>query len=71
MLDLNNATQAVSSNGIERHTGRLQVSRKQANGTLVTVMLPDDWAALVARVAALEAAAGATLNSLEDLTYGG
>jgi hypothetical protein len=36
---------------------------------VVTLKLPDDWQTLLARVAALEAAA--VPNSLEDLTYGG
>ena len=60
----------AQNDGTQRHTGRFTVARKLANGTLVTVILPDDWQALVARVAALEAA-GAGANSLEDLTYGG
>jgi hypothetical protein len=51
------------------HTGRLIVSCKLNTGAVVTLKLPDDWQTLLARVAALEAAA--VPNSLEDLTYGG
>lgn len=59
------------SDGIVLHTGRVRVSRQLESGTLATITLPDDWDALVARVAALEAGATAPPNSLEDLTYGG
>lgn len=57
--------------GIVRHTGRLIVARLLGTpAQSYTVTLPDDFKALVARVAALEAAASGA-NSLEDLTYGG
>jgi hypothetical protein len=60
------------TDGVVVHTGSVQVSRRIASGELVTVTLPDDWDALVARVEALEAAVPASVpNSLEDLTYGG
>lgn len=60
------------SDGIVLHTGRVRVSRQLESGTLAIITLPDDWDALVARVAALEAAAPPTVpNSIEDLTYGG
>jgi hypothetical protein len=58
--------------GYSAHTGRLKVSFKMPSGQLASVTLPDDWVALVARVAALESATPAVVpNSMEDLTYGG
>lgn len=57
------------SDGFWLHTGRMTISAVLADGTPLSVTLPDDWQSLVARVAALEAAAAP--NSLEDLTYGG
>ena len=62
-------TRNGQSDGFVAHTGRVTVRCRLDDGTLVAVTLPDDWQTLVARVTALEAAAGA--NSLEDLTYGG
>ena len=59
------------TDGYVAHTGRVKVSRRVASGAMVTVTLPDDWQALVARVTALEAAVVTPPNSLEDLTYGG
>jgi hypothetical protein len=49
----------------------VRVSCKLANGTLVTLVLPDDWQTLLARVTALETASTAVPNSLEDLKYAG
>lgn len=51
---------AGQTNGTWHHTGRLIISFKMPNGQVVTVTLPDDWAALQTPP-----------NSLEDLTYGG
>jgi hypothetical protein len=57
------------SGGLWVHTGQLRVSCRMDDGTLATVTLPDDWNALVARVAALEAKT--VPNSMEDLLYAG
>lgn len=59
------------TDGYVSHTGRVRVSCKLANGTLVTLVLPDDWQTLLARVTALETASTAVPNSLEDLKYAG
>lgn len=56
------------TDGMRTHTGRIRVSCVLDNGQQVTVTLPDDWQSLLDRVAALEAL---SVNSLEDLTYGG
>jgi hypothetical protein len=61
----------VRSEGLSNHIGQLRVSCVLDNGVRVTLLLPDDWQALLNRVAALEAAAHAVPNSIEDLTYGG
>jgi hypothetical protein len=59
------------SDGSWAHTGRLEVRCKLDSGAVVMVTLPDDWQALVNRVAALEASSTAVPNSLEDLRYAG
>ena len=59
------------TDGFWIHTGRLRVSCRLSSGTVVTLTLPDDWQTLLARVSALEAAAAAVPNSLEDLKYAG
>jgi hypothetical protein len=72
LVDSSVAADSRKTNGYVAHTGRMRVSCKLANGTLVTLVLPDDWQTLLARVAALEAAMPASVpNSIEDLTYGG
>lgn len=72
MTDAFVVSRTTQTDGVVRHTGRVTVACRLDSGALVTVTLPDDWQTLLARVAALEAAApGPVPNSLEDLTYGG
>ena len=59
------------SDGMFTHTGRIRVSCVLDTGEQVTLLLPDDWQTLLARMAALEEQVQALPNSLEDLTYGG
>jgi hypothetical protein len=63
-------TRNGQTDGNVLHTGRVTVSCRMDNGTLVTLTLPDDWQTILDRIAALEATSS-PVNSLEDLTYGG
>ena len=56
--------------GMWTHAGRLRVRFEQSNGTVQTITLPDDLVALQARVSALEASMGTSIDALEDLKYG-
>jgi hypothetical protein len=46
MTDTSPVSQDRSTDGMWRHTGRLQVSRRLPTGVVVTVTLPDDWQTL-------------------------
>ena len=65
-------TREERTDGTYRHTGRMYISVRRADGTLLSLVLPDDLIALAARVTALEAMVPSGIpNSIEDLTYGG
>jgi len=73
------------TDGLWEHTGRLVISRRVSDGTMVKLTLPDDWTTgtdLESRVAALESALTAltarvaalearpVIDAVEDLKYG-